>query len=244
MRIDFRRSVFLSIGLVVYGTLLISDLMAAPASCLHPAPAPRTRVLRPLDRPAGPPPARRPQATGLPLRYPPTCRSRTHSRSLSPPPPVRVTTSSGSGSATVKRAGGTNATAGTATTAPTSSQLVPGAASATRACLIRPRPRSRTKLPGSSRRGAGGASGPPVPAGSALARREQHRTSPEWLRRRPGPYGRAVSRPIRVGGAGECRAALLPQGGDALLHVRARRNRASRRRRRRRRSARPPAASR
>lgn len=31
MRIDFRRSVFLSIGLVVSGTLLTSDLMAAPA---------------------------------------------------------------------------------------------------------------------------------------------------------------------------------------------------------------------
>ena len=31
MRIDFRRSVFLSIGLVVTGTLLTSDLMAAPA---------------------------------------------------------------------------------------------------------------------------------------------------------------------------------------------------------------------
>jgi hypothetical protein len=32
MRIDFRRSVFLSIGLVVSGTLLASDLLAAPAS--------------------------------------------------------------------------------------------------------------------------------------------------------------------------------------------------------------------
>ncbi|HEU5448661.1 MAG TPA: transglycosylase family protein [Acidimicrobiia bacterium] len=31
MRIDFRRSVFLSIGLAVTGTLLISDVMAAPA---------------------------------------------------------------------------------------------------------------------------------------------------------------------------------------------------------------------
>jgi hypothetical protein len=31
MRIDFRRSVFLSIGLVVTGTLLTSDLLAAPA---------------------------------------------------------------------------------------------------------------------------------------------------------------------------------------------------------------------
>jgi hypothetical protein len=40
MRIDlFRRSVFLSIGLVVSGTLLTSDLMAAPASAFirHPA---------------------------------------------------------------------------------------------------------------------------------------------------------------------------------------------------------------
>jgi len=32
MRIDFRRSVFLSIGLVVTGTLVTSDLMASPAS--------------------------------------------------------------------------------------------------------------------------------------------------------------------------------------------------------------------
>jgi hypothetical protein len=31
MRIDFRRSVFLSIGLAVTGTLLLSDVMAAPA---------------------------------------------------------------------------------------------------------------------------------------------------------------------------------------------------------------------
>ena len=39
MRIDFRRSVFLSIGLVVTGTLLTSDLMAAPAHAFvrHPA---------------------------------------------------------------------------------------------------------------------------------------------------------------------------------------------------------------
>jgi hypothetical protein len=32
MRIDFRRSVFLSIGLVVTGTLVTSDLMASPTS--------------------------------------------------------------------------------------------------------------------------------------------------------------------------------------------------------------------
>ncbi len=32
MRIDFRRSVFLSVGLVVAGTLVPSDLMASPAS--------------------------------------------------------------------------------------------------------------------------------------------------------------------------------------------------------------------
>jgi resuscitation-promoting factor RpfB len=32
MRIDFRRSVFLSIGLLVAGTLVTSDLMASPAS--------------------------------------------------------------------------------------------------------------------------------------------------------------------------------------------------------------------
>ena len=39
MRIDFRRSVFLSIGLVVTGTLLTSDLMATPAHAFvrHPA---------------------------------------------------------------------------------------------------------------------------------------------------------------------------------------------------------------
>ena len=40
MRIDlFRRSVFLSIGLVVSGTLLTSDLMAAPASAFIRNPA-------------------------------------------------------------------------------------------------------------------------------------------------------------------------------------------------------------
>jgi len=39
MRIDFRRSVFLSIGLVVTSTLLTSDLMATPAHAFvrHPA---------------------------------------------------------------------------------------------------------------------------------------------------------------------------------------------------------------
>jgi hypothetical protein len=36
MRIDFRRSVFLSIGLVVSGTLLTSDLLAAPGSASAP----------------------------------------------------------------------------------------------------------------------------------------------------------------------------------------------------------------
>ena len=39
MRIDFRRSVFLSIGLVVSGTLLASDLMAAPADAFVRRPA-------------------------------------------------------------------------------------------------------------------------------------------------------------------------------------------------------------
>ena len=39
MRIDFRRSVFLSIGLVVTGTLLTSDLMAAPAHAFVRRPA-------------------------------------------------------------------------------------------------------------------------------------------------------------------------------------------------------------
>jgi resuscitation-promoting factor RpfB len=39
MRIDFRRSVFLSIGLVVSGTLLTSDLMAAPAHAFVRRPA-------------------------------------------------------------------------------------------------------------------------------------------------------------------------------------------------------------
>ena len=39
MRIDFRRSVFLPIGLVVTGTLLCSDVMAAPAHAFvrHPS---------------------------------------------------------------------------------------------------------------------------------------------------------------------------------------------------------------
>lgn len=39
MRIDFRRSVFLSIGLVVSGTLLASDLLAAPAHAFIRRPA-------------------------------------------------------------------------------------------------------------------------------------------------------------------------------------------------------------
>ena len=39
MRIDFRRSVFLSIGLVVTGTLLTSDLMATPAHAFVRRPA-------------------------------------------------------------------------------------------------------------------------------------------------------------------------------------------------------------
>ena len=39
MRIDFRRSVFLSIGLVVSGTLLTSDLLAAPAHAFVRRPA-------------------------------------------------------------------------------------------------------------------------------------------------------------------------------------------------------------
>ena len=80
MRIDFRRSVFLSIGLAVTGTLLISDVMATPASCVRPAPGLRSRGLRPVDRPAGPPAADRPPAAGFPLRHPPTCRSRSHAQ--------------------------------------------------------------------------------------------------------------------------------------------------------------------
>lgn len=39
MRIDFRRGVFLSIGLVVTGTLLASDLIAAPAHAFVRRPA-------------------------------------------------------------------------------------------------------------------------------------------------------------------------------------------------------------
>lgn len=39
MRIDFRRSVFLSIGLAVTGTLLVSDVMATPAQAFVRRPA-------------------------------------------------------------------------------------------------------------------------------------------------------------------------------------------------------------
>ncbi len=53
MRIDFRRSVFLSIGLAVTGTLLISDVMATPAQAFirRPAYAPGSYV-RSIDRQA------------------------------------------------------------------------------------------------------------------------------------------------------------------------------------------------
>jgi hypothetical protein len=53
MRIDFRRSVFLSIGLAVTGTLLISDVMATPASAFirRPAYAPGAYA-RSIDRQA------------------------------------------------------------------------------------------------------------------------------------------------------------------------------------------------
>ena len=53
MRIDFRRSVFLSIGLAVTGTLLISDVMAAPAHAFirRPASAPGAYA-RSIDRQA------------------------------------------------------------------------------------------------------------------------------------------------------------------------------------------------
>ena len=39
MRIDFRRSVFLSLGLAVTGTLLVSDVMATPAQAFVRRPA-------------------------------------------------------------------------------------------------------------------------------------------------------------------------------------------------------------
>jgi len=53
MRIDFRRSVFLSIGLAVTGTLLISDVMAAPAHAFirRPPHAPGSYA-RSIDRQA------------------------------------------------------------------------------------------------------------------------------------------------------------------------------------------------
>ena len=53
MRIDFRRSVFLSIGLAVTGTLLISDVMATPAHAFirRPAYAPGGHA-RSIDRQA------------------------------------------------------------------------------------------------------------------------------------------------------------------------------------------------
>jgi len=53
MRIDFRRSVFLSIGLAVTGTLLTSDVMATPASAFirRPANAPGAYA-RSIDRQA------------------------------------------------------------------------------------------------------------------------------------------------------------------------------------------------
>jgi Transglycosylase-like domain len=54
MRIDFRRSVYLSIGLAVTGTLLISDVMATPAHAFirRPAYAPGSSYGRSIDRQA------------------------------------------------------------------------------------------------------------------------------------------------------------------------------------------------
>src|SRR5262245_11621107 len=54
MRIDFRRSVFLSIGLAVTGTLLISDVMATPAHAFvrRPAYSPSRSYGRSIDREA------------------------------------------------------------------------------------------------------------------------------------------------------------------------------------------------
>ena len=49
MRIDFRRSVFLSIGLLVAGTLVISDVMASPADAFIRRP---TTYRRSIDREA------------------------------------------------------------------------------------------------------------------------------------------------------------------------------------------------
>jgi len=52
MRIDFRRSVFLSIGLVVSGTLLASDLLAAPAHAFVRRPTSAAGYGRSIDRQA------------------------------------------------------------------------------------------------------------------------------------------------------------------------------------------------
>ena len=49
MRIDFRRSVFLSVGLLVTGTLLTSDVMASPADAFVRRP---TTFRRSIDREA------------------------------------------------------------------------------------------------------------------------------------------------------------------------------------------------
>ena len=46
MRIDFRRSVFLSVGLLVTGTLLISDVMASPADAFVRRPTYRRSIDR------------------------------------------------------------------------------------------------------------------------------------------------------------------------------------------------------
>src|SRR5262245_17946325 len=52
MRIDFRRSVFLSIGLAITGTLLVSDVMATPANAFVRRPAYAPGHGRSIDRQA------------------------------------------------------------------------------------------------------------------------------------------------------------------------------------------------
>jgi hypothetical protein len=83
MRIDFRRSVFLPIGLVMAGTLLTSDLMATPAHAFvrHPA------YGRSIDREA--------IARNRAVRQARASRSGTRSRSAPAPGPTTPLSSRG-----------------------------------------------------------------------------------------------------------------------------------------------------
>jgi transglycosylase-like protein len=84
MRIDFRRSVYLSIGLAVTGTLLISDVMATPAHAFirRPAYAPGSSYGRSIDRQALRQRSARKQRAS---------RSGTRQRVVPAPTPKRVT---------------------------------------------------------------------------------------------------------------------------------------------------------